>query len=145
MSTDSGITPQDISETARAEGGTTKGSLSAQMQSQYTKELNANGGASEDQGTTGTASNNTSSVNTTSDITPAEQSRLDRERNLQEALDVVQPKMAYDPKSVTQEDASLLESREQRAHGVIPKGSVTATARSLADKNAAYGGTGTTT
>lgn len=47
MSTASGITPQDISETARAEGGTTKGSMSAQMQSQYTKELNANGGASQ--------------------------------------------------------------------------------------------------
>lgn len=99
----------------------------------------------QDQETTGTASNTASSITTTSDITPAEQSRLDRERNLQEALDIVQPKMAYDPKSVTQEDASLLESREQRAHGVIPKGSVTATARSLADKNAAYGGTDTTT
>jgi len=34
------ITPQQISQVAHEEGGTTKGSKSAQMQSEYSKQLN---------------------------------------------------------------------------------------------------------
>lgn len=110
---------QAISDVAKAEGGTTKGSTSAKMQSELTKAQNAAAG----QGTvTGAAD-------------PATQSQLDREANLAEAQDKVAPKIQNDPEHVTKEDASLLRSRETRAHGVTEKGGTAATAQHLAAGN----------
>ena len=110
---------QMISEVAQAEGGTTKGSTSAKMQSELTKAQNATIGQG---GTTGTAD-------------PGTQSQLDREANFQDAQDKVVPKMQNDPEHVSREDASLLRSRETRAHGVTEKGGVAATVQHLAAEN----------
>jgi hypothetical protein len=68
-------------------------------------------------------------------VPPEMQSAMDKEKNFQQAAEVVGTKVANDPGSVTKEDASYLESRERRAHGDIEKGGAAATARSLADKN----------
>lgn len=110
---------QTISEVAKAEGGTTKGSKSAQMQSELTKAQNAGSG----QGTSTGAAD------------PTTQSQMEREANLSEAQEKVAPKMEKDPEHVTKEDASLLRSRETRAHGVTEKGGVAATAQHLAAEN----------
>ena len=63
------------------------------------------------------------------------QSHLDKEKNFQEAVDVIEPKIINAPETVTKEDADLLHSREVRAHGVVEKGGITAQAQSLAAKN----------
>lgn len=68
-------------------------------------------------------------------ITPQEQSREDKEVNLHQVEEALRPKIENCPEEVTKENASLLESRERRAHGVIEKGSLAAEAQSLADKN----------
>lgn len=70
-------------------------------------------------------------------IDPQEQSHRDKEGNLRKVEFALRPKVEQDPEHVTKEDASLLVSRERRAHGVIEKGSLAAEAQSLADKNAA--------
>lgn len=44
-------------------------------------------------------------------------------------------KMTNDPASVTKEDANLLHSREQRAHGQTEKGGITSQAHKLAAEN----------
>ena len=67
---------------------------------------------------------------------PAEQSRRDRERNLQEAIDLVKPKLENDPSHVSAEDANLLHSRECRAHGRAEKNGLAALAQRLAARNA---------
>ena len=110
---------QIVSDVSKAEGGTTKGSASAKLQSEITKAQNAG----QDIGGTGAA------------VDPATQSQLDKEANLAEAQERVLPKMENDPEHVTQEDASLLRSRETRAHGVTEKGGVAATAQHLAAEN----------
>ena len=113
---------QMISDVAKAEGGTTKGSTSAKMQSELTKAQNADSN-----------SNQTPNLDTTTD--PTLQSRLDKELNLADAEEKVLPKMEMDPEHVTSEDASLLRSREMRAHGVTEKGGAAATAQHLAAEN----------
>lgn len=110
---------QAISDVAKAEGGTTKGSASAQMQSEVSKAQNAGsgqGGVSES-------------------VEPTMRSQMDREANLIDAEQEVVPKMQNDPEHVTKEDASLIRSRETRAHGVTEKGGVAATAQHLAAEN----------
>lgn len=112
---------QMISDVAKAEGGTTKGSTSAKMQSELTKGNDpasvAGAGAGAGQ------------------VDPAMQSQMDKEANLQEAQAEVAPKMEMDPEHVTKEDASLLRSRETRAHGATEKGGVAATAQHMAAEN----------
>lgn len=112
---------QVISDVAKAEGGTTKGSTSAKMQSELTKSQNASTGVGSGGGHPA--------------VDPATQSQMDKEANLAEAQDRVVPKMENDPEHVTKEDASLLRSRETRAHGVTEKGGVAATAQHLAAEN----------
>jgi len=68
-------------------------------------------------------------------LDPAEQSQITKESNFQQAVDEVGQKMAKEPNSVTKEDASLLHSREQRAHGTTEKGGIAAQAHSLATDN----------
>ena len=156
---------QRISEVAKAEGGTTKGSASAQMQSELTKQRNAARGI-------GRAKSKSAAGQTISDVAKAEsettkgstsaqmqseiskaqnagsgqgsasesvdsttRSQMDREANLIEAEQEVVPKMQSDPEHVTEEDASLLRSRETRAHGVTEKGVVAATAQQMAAEN----------
>lgn len=109
---------QMISEVAKAEGGTTKGSTSAKMQSELSKAQNAN---------------QTPNLGTGTD--PATQSSMTKEANFADAQDKVVPKMDNDPEHVTKEDANLLRSRETRAHGVTEKGGVAATAQHLAAEN----------
>ena len=106
---------QMISDVAKAEGGTTKGSASAQMQSELTKAQNAQ---------TPDASTD-----------PVTQSRIDKEANLADAQEKVLPKIETDPEHVTPEEANLLRSREVRAHGVTEKGGPAATAQHLAAEN----------
>ena len=109
---------QAISDVAKAEGGTTKGSTSAKMQSELTKAQN-------------TDSDPTPSLS----ADPLSQSRMDREANLADAYEKVVPKIEIDSEHVTSEDANLLHSREVRAHGVSEKGGPGATAQHLAAEN----------
>ena len=107
---------QAISEVAKAEGGTTKGSTSAKMQSELSKAQHAG---------------QTPNLSTG----PIAQSHDTKEANFEDAKAKVVPKMENDPEHVTKEDASLLRSRETRAHGVTEKGGVAATAQHLAAEN----------
>ena len=109
---------QAISDVAKAEGGTTKGSTSAKMQSEVTKAQN-------------TDSDPTPSLS----ADPRSQSHMDREANLADAYEKIVPKIEIDPEHVTSEDANLLHSREVRAHGVSEKGGPGATAQHLASEN----------
>jgi hypothetical protein len=63
------------------------------------------------------------------------QSYIGKEKNFQDAVDLIEPKIANAPDTVTKEDADLLHSREVRAHGGAEKGGITAQAQSLAVKN----------
>lgn len=65
-------------------------------------------------------------------LNPAEQSHLTKERNLEQAVNQVGSK---DPSQITQDDANLLHSREQRAHGHTEKGGVASQAQSIATEN----------
>jgi len=228
MST-STISPQALSEKAKEEGGPTKGSDSAKMQSQITKEMNAEAvkkevepklaaddpikqeeaqkvqsleqkamggqrpptdslsaqpqsaaaitevrrhcytvdwklltavqqksgkerneeGAAHDSidkspasekptGQTGTTSNRNPDDDidaTRRIIDQSEQSRLDREHNFEVVINQVKPKIDTAPETVTHADANLLHSREARAHGGVERGSITARAMSIANKN----------
>ncbi|THW37314.1 hypothetical protein D6D21_08310 [Aureobasidium pullulans] len=68
----------------------------------------------------------------TGPLDPAEQSHVTRERNFEEAVNQVGSK---DPTQVTQDDANLLHSREQRAHGHTEKGGAASQAQSIATEN----------
>ncbi|KAI4723222.1 hypothetical protein E4T48_00529 [Aureobasidium sp. EXF-10727] len=68
----------------------------------------------------------------TGPLDPAEQSHLTKERNLEQAINQVGSK---DPSQITQDDANLLHSREQRAHGHTEKGGVASQAQSIANEN----------
>ncbi|KAL9056149.1 MAG: hypothetical protein Q9162_003110 [Coniocarpon cinnabarinum] len=208
------VDPKMVSETAKQEGGTTAGSASAQLQSQMTKERNAQQvdeqlqskmehGAvptqeeaklaeSREHRATGrepepgslasqaqSAADKHANMHDVADkvesklhsdpssITPGEASTLEsrehratghrpekdslsaeakrtvahnetqaqREAQLQDAINVVAPKVANDPKHVTEEDANLLHSAERRAHGTVEKGGITAQAQHLAAEN----------
>lgn len=118
---------QMISDVAKAEGGTTKGSTSAKMQSELSKAQNASASVGSGSGA--------------GSVDPATQSQIDKEANLAEAQDRVVPKMEHEPEHVTKEDASLLRSRETRAHAATEKGGVTATAQHLAAENEKKGTT----
>lgn len=68
-------------------------------------------------------------------MNPEMQSAMDREENFQDVAVNVGQKMKRDPQHVTKEDADLLHSREQRAHGQTEKGGVAAQAQRLAAEN----------
>jgi hypothetical protein len=68
-------------------------------------------------------------------LPPLIQSHLDKEQNFQDAIDLIEPKIINAPETITKEDANLLISREQGAHGVAEKGVIAAQAQSLAAKN----------
>lgn len=151
-----------ISQVAHAEGGTTKGSASAQLQSQVAKERNAqraeeevaqklktNPGSvsiddaayvqSREARASGGVSELTSAAHKTAyanELARAEQSAFDRTANYAEAAHRVGSKMATDQSSVTKEDANLLHSRETRAFGATEKGGLTSQAQRLAAENA---------
>lgn len=72
-----------------------------------------------------------------SHLTPEEQFRQTRERDFQIVAATVGEKIAKDPEHVTQEDANLVHSREQKAHGHTEKGGISAQAMHLAAQNAA--------
>ena len=68
----------------------------------------------------------------TGPLSPAEQSHLTKERNLEQTVNEVASK---DPSQITQDDANLLHSREQRAHGHTEKGGVASQAKTIANEN----------
>lgn len=110
-------------------GGPQKGSTAAAMQSQVTKEKNAQQGIGQN---AAGSTNGTGNVASRSD-----QGQQQREENFQEAVNVVAPKMANAPETVTKEDGDLLHSREQRARGVTEKGGIASQAQHLAAENKA--------
>jgi len=75
----------------------------------------------------------TSKTGQTGPLNPTEQSHLTKERNFEEAVNEVGSK---DPSQITQDDANLLHSREQRAHGHTEKGGVASQAKVIANENA---------
>ncbi|KAI4856803.1 hypothetical protein E4T45_01723 [Aureobasidium sp. EXF-8846] len=68
----------------------------------------------------------------TGSLNSSEQSHLTKERNLEEAVNEVGSK---DPSQITRDDANLLHSREQRAHGHTEKGGVASQAKVIANEN----------
>jgi hypothetical protein len=68
----------------------------------------------------------------TGSLDRTDQSHLTKERNLEQAVNEVGSK---DPSQITQDDANLLHSREQRAHGVTEKGGVASQAKAIANEN----------
>ena len=70
--------------------------------------------------------------NQTGPLSPAEQSQLTKERNFEQTVNEVASK---DPSQITQDDANLLHSREQRAHGHTEKGGVASQAKAIANEN----------
>ncbi|KAI4122142.1 MAG: hypothetical protein LQ347_006608 [Umbilicaria vellea] len=128
------IEGQLISEVAREEGGTSKGSESARLQSQLTKERNAHQGTGQ-AGSTLQQNPATSSRSSN----PTQQSQQARQADYEEVASKVQEKITTDPASVTPEDGNLARSRETRAFGTTEKGGVAATAQSLGSENAKAG------
>ncbi len=123
------VTSEDASllhsREARVMGGPTKGDLASQAQSVAA--------ANEQDATIHT--NRAQSSGTNENLTPAEQSQLDREANYVEAADKIGTKMATEPESVTKEDGDLLHSRETKAFGATEKGGIASQAQSQAAKN----------
>lgn len=76
---------------------------------------------------------------TTAPLDPAQQSRLAKEQNFQQAASDIGSKMVNNPDHVTKADADLLHSREQRAQGHTEKEGVAAQVQKLANDNAAKG------
>lgn len=68
-------------------------------------------------------------------MNPATQSAIDKEENFEDAAVDVGQKMKTNPGQVTKEDADLLHSREQRAHGQTEKGGPASQAQHLAAEN----------
>lgn len=124
------VTSEDASllhsREARVMGGPTKGDIASQAQSVA---------AANEQGIT-VQTNSAQSSGVNANLTPTEQSQLDREANYVEAADKIGTKMATEPKSVTKEDGDLLHSREVKAFGATEKGGMASQAQSLAAKNA---------
>ena len=114
------------SREARVMGGPTKGDLASQAQSVA---------AANEKGTT-VQTNPTQGSGVKADLTPGEQSQLDREANYVEAADQIGAKLATDPGSVTKEDGDLLHSRETKAFGATEKGGIASQAQSQAAENA---------
>ena len=106
-------------------GGPTKGDLASQAQSVA---------AANEKGTT-VQTNPTQGSGVNAELTPAEQSQLDREANYVEAADKIEAKLATEPRSVTKEDGDLLHSRETKAFGATEKGGIASQAQSQAAEN----------
>jgi hypothetical protein len=112
---------------ARAHGQTEKGGITSIAQSVAAKrerQLPLSGGSN--------LNGNHSHTNSKT-LTPQEQSHRDKEANLHQAEAVIKPKVEQG--TVTEADASLLHSREMRAHGQTEKNSVTASAQSFISHN----------
>lgn len=116
------------SREVRAHGASEKGGLASQAQRQAAENM----GATKGTGSGGPA------ARAAAQMSPEMQSQLDREANLAEVADqIVGGKMQRDPGSVTKEDADLLHSREQRAHGRTEKAGVASQAQSQVTENEA--------
>ncbi len=122
----SSVTAEDAqhlhSRESRALGGQQprSGSLASQAQSLASK--NEQGASSTGQTTTGPTD-------------PTVQSQLDRQKNYDEAANVVAQKMEQDPAALTKEDSEMMHSRETKAFGTTEKGGLVSQAQSLASKN----------
>ncbi|KAL9124096.1 MAG: hypothetical protein Q9217_006537 [Psora testacea] len=131
----SSVTSEDASllhsRESRARGGQqpSKGSLASQAQSlAAANETGATPHAAMGASTTGTD-------NTRVDLTPEEQSRLDRGANYEQQADKVATKMETNPEAVTKEDANTMHSREQRAFGTTEKGGLASKAQKQVAEN----------
>jgi hypothetical protein len=67
----------------------------------------------------------------------AEQSAADKETNLKMAELTIGPKIENEPETITKEEATLIQSREHRAHGHVKKGSIAAKTQHFADQKPA--------
>jgi hypothetical protein len=74
---------------------------------------------------------------TTDEERRVQQSAADKEANLKMAELTIAPKLEKEPENITKEDAASVQSREQRAHGHVKKGSIAAEAQHFADQNPA--------
>lgn len=72
-------------------------------------------------------------------LDPAQQSKVDRFENFEQAAENVAPKMAARPDKVTPEYAAYLQSCEQRAFGEESQGGIASQAKSMADQNVKKG------
>lgn len=72
-------------------------------------------------------------------LTPAQQSELDRVENFEQASENIAPKMANAPDKITPEEAAHIQSREQKAFGEEVPGGLASQAKSMADKNREQG------
>jgi len=88
--------------------------------------------ASQNEGATKDSSSSSSSKGPSD---PVAQSAADRAANFEKEAENIVTKMATNPQAVTQDDADLAHSREQRAFGHTSKGGVAAQAQSLASEN----------
>lgn len=124
------VTSEDASllhsREARLMGGPTKGDLASQAQSVA---------AANEKGAT-VQSNSAQGSSVQADLTPAEQSQMDRNANYAEAAEKIGTKLATEPESVTKEDGDLLHSRETKAFGATEKGGIASQAQSQAAENA---------
>lgn len=105
------------------------GSKASQLQSEITKQRNADNSNSQQTPDT------TPSSNAAAQVSPQTQSQKNREANLAEAAGTISTKMDTDPSSITKEDGDLLHSREVRAHGSSEKGGLASQAQSQAAEN----------
>jgi hypothetical protein len=62
------------------------------------------------------------------------QSHNEKEKNFEQAVHIIEPKIVNVPDSVIKEDADLLHSRDRRAHSIV-MAPIAANAQSLAAKN----------
>jgi hypothetical protein len=111
---------------ARAHGHTERGGITSIAQSVAAKrerQISLSSGSS--------PPNNRSRANSKA-FTPGEQPHRDKEANLHVAQDAIKPKIEQG--TATEADAKLLQFREARAHGDLEKGSMTASAQSIAPK-----------
>ena len=103
------------------------------MQSEITKQRNASSPLNNT--TTSSASTNTTTSSSADNLTPAQQSELDRKANFAEQADKVASKLETEPGSVTKEDGDKMHSREQKAFGQTEKGGLASQAQKQAAEN----------
>ena len=73
--------------------------------------------------------NGATSTSATANITPQEQSQMDREANYIQEASHVTNKMQNAPETITEEEADAVHSREQRAFGATEKGGLASQAQ----------------
>jgi hypothetical protein len=119
---------------ARAHGHTEKGGITSVAQSVAAKRERA---LSLSDNTNANGNANRAEHTITDEERRAKQSVANKGTNLEMAELTIAPKLENEPENITKEDSALVQSREQRAHGHVKKGSVAAEAQHFADQKPA--------